>query len=102
MTSVDWGIVEIPAFAGIAMRNRMINDLVRLLIFCLYVFRGLQFWGMREYFVYMLTNKYHNVLYIGFTNNIRRRVYEHKRKLVNGFTLSTIALFWCGMNNIQM
>ena len=41
---------------------------------------------MREYFVYMLTNTYHNVLYIGFTNNIRRRVYEHKRKLVYGFT----------------
>ena len=41
---------------------------------------------MKEYFVYMLTNKYHNVLYIGVTNNIRRRVYEHKRKLVYGFT----------------
>jgi putative endonuclease len=41
---------------------------------------------MREYFVYMLSNKYHNVLYIGFTNNIRRRVHEHKRKLVDGFT----------------
>ena len=41
---------------------------------------------MREYFVYMLANKYHNVLYIGFTNNIRRRVYEHKLKLVDGFT----------------
>jgi putative endonuclease len=41
---------------------------------------------MKEYFVYMLTNTYQNVLYIGFTNNIRRRVYEHKRKLVHGFT----------------
>jgi len=41
---------------------------------------------MREYFVYMLSNTYHNVLYIGFTNNIRRRIYEHKRKLVYGFT----------------
>ncbi|SDN07078.1 putative endonuclease [Daejeonella rubra] len=41
---------------------------------------------MKEYFVYMLANKYHSVLYIGFTNNIRRRVYEHKRKLVYGFT----------------
>ena len=41
---------------------------------------------MKEYFVYMLTNTYHNVLYIGFTNNIRRRVYEHKQKLVYGFT----------------
>ncbi len=41
---------------------------------------------MKEYFVYMLTNKYHNVLYIGVTNNIRRRVYEHKNKFVYGFT----------------
>ncbi len=41
---------------------------------------------MKEYFVYMLTNKYHNVLYVGVTNNIRRRVFEHKRKLVYGFT----------------
>ncbi len=56
------------------------------LIFCLQMLLGLQFWDMKEYFVYMLTNKYHNVLYIGFTNNIRRRVYEHKRKIVYGFT----------------
>jgi putative endonuclease len=41
---------------------------------------------MKQYFVYMLANKYHNVLYIGFTNNIRIRVYEHKRNLVDGFT----------------
>ena len=41
---------------------------------------------MKDYYVYMLTNTYNNVLYIGFTNNIRRRIYEHKRKLVHGFT----------------
>ncbi|MEJ7692833.1 GIY-YIG nuclease family protein [Daejeonella sp.] len=41
---------------------------------------------MKEYYVYMLTNKYNNVLYIGVTNNIRRRVFEHKQKLVYGFT----------------
>jgi len=79
-------IQEIPASAGIDIRNCTINDEALLLIYCLYVFRGLQFWGMKEYYVYMLTNTFRNVLYIGFTNNIRRRVYEHKRKLVNGFT----------------
>jgi len=79
-------IQEIPASAGIDIRNCTINDEALLLIYCLYVFRGLQIWGMQEYYVYMLTNTFRNVLYIGFTNNIRRRVYEHKRKLVNGFT----------------
>ena len=68
------------------MRNRIINDVVPLLIYFKNIFLELQFGQMKEYFVYMLTNTYHNVLYIGFTNNIRRRVYEHKQKLVYGFT----------------
>jgi predicted GIY-YIG superfamily endonuclease len=86
MTSLlGWG-QEIPASAGIEMRNRKINDLAPLLIYCLKIFLELRFGQMKEYFFYMLTNTYHNVLYIGFTNNIRRRVYEDKRKLVYGFT----------------
>jgi putative endonuclease len=39
-----------------------------------------------SYEVYILTNSYHNVLYTGVTNDLRRRVYEHKEKLVPGFT----------------
>ena len=38
------------------------------------------------YYVYILTNKNNNVLYIGVTNDIVRRVSEHKAKLVDGFT----------------
>lgn len=39
-----------------------------------------------ESYVYLLTNKHNNVLYTGVTNNLIRRIYEHKAKLVNGFT----------------
>ena len=41
---------------------------------------------IREYYIYLLTNKRLNVLYTGVTNNLIRRVYEHKNKMVDGFT----------------
>ncbi|MBS4034279.1 MAG: GIY-YIG nuclease family protein [Ignavibacterium sp.] len=39
-----------------------------------------------NYFIYFLTNWNNTVLYIGMTNNLERRMYEHKNKLVEGFT----------------
>lgn len=38
------------------------------------------------YYVYMITNKSNSVLYTGITNDLERRVYEHKNKLIKGFT----------------
>jgi putative endonuclease len=41
---------------------------------------------MHSYWVYILSSKKDGVLYVGMTNNIARRVYEHKNYLVDGFT----------------
>ncbi len=41
---------------------------------------------MKTFFVYIMTNKVHTVLYTGVTNNILRRNYEHKNKKTEGFT----------------
>ena len=40
----------------------------------------------RRFFVYILTNGPRGVLYVGVTNNLIRRLSEHKAKLVPGFT----------------
>ncbi len=39
-----------------------------------------------QYYVYFLTNWNNKVLYIGVTNDLKRRVYEHKNALTRGFT----------------
>ena len=41
---------------------------------------------MKTYHIYLITNKNNKVLYTGITSNLERRIYEHKNKLVEGFT----------------
>jgi putative endonuclease len=39
-----------------------------------------------NFYIYILTNWNDKVMYIGMTNNLERRLHEHKNKLVDGFT----------------
>ena len=40
----------------------------------------------KQYFVYIMANKHNTVLYTGITSGLKKRVYEHREKLVSGFT----------------
>ena len=39
-----------------------------------------------QYYVYILFNNKYGSLYVGITNDLKRRIYEHKQKLIKGFT----------------
>ncbi|MBP9692320.1 MAG: GIY-YIG nuclease family protein [Alphaproteobacteria bacterium] len=39
-----------------------------------------------NYYMYMLCSQRNGTLYIGVTNNLARRIYEHKSKITSGFT----------------
>jgi putative endonuclease len=39
-----------------------------------------------QYVVYLLASKIRGTLYIGITNDLQRRVYEHKKAMIQGFT----------------
>ncbi|MGA2782429.1 MAG: GIY-YIG nuclease family protein [Smithella sp.] len=41
---------------------------------------------MKQYYVYILANKKNGTLYIGVTNDLVKRIYEHKQNLTDGFT----------------
>ena len=40
----------------------------------------------KSYYVYLLTNWNNRIMYVGVTNDLERRIYEHKEKVVKGFT----------------
>ena len=41
---------------------------------------------MKSYFVYILASKKNGTLYVGVTSNLEKRIWEHKNKVVEGFT----------------
>ena len=41
---------------------------------------------MNQYYVYIITNINNSVFYVGVTNDLQRRIYEHKHKVVKGFS----------------
>ena len=65
--------------------------------------KGLGEVGMGQYYVYIMTNR-SGTLYTGITNDLARRVREHKEKLVEGFTAryNIRRLVFCeATNNVQ-
>jgi len=56
----------------------------------------------RQYYVYILTKQRHTVLYTGVTNDLKRRVYQHREKILPGFTkrynVMKLVFFECAEN----
>ena len=40
----------------------------------------------KQYYVYIMTNKINTVLYTGVTSDLKKRIWEHKEKVIDGFT----------------
>ena len=66
---------------------------------------GIQYnYLVKNYYVYILTSKRNGTLYIGVTNDLNRRIYEHKNGLVEGFTKkynTKILVYYESTNSIE-
>jgi putative endonuclease len=57
---------------------------------------------MNSYYVYIMASKQNGTLYIGVTNDLIRRTYEHKNDLVEGFTQKYQFIHWSILKNAAM
>ena len=48
----------------------------------------------KQYAIYIMSNKTNKVLYTGVTNNLKRRVFEHKEKIIDGFKYNIAKLLY--------
>jgi len=58
----------------------------------------------KQYYIYILTNYKNTTLYIGVTNNLSQRIFEHKNKVIEGFTKKynlTKLVYYETYNNIE-
>ena len=58
----------------------------------------------RHYYVYIMTNRRHSPLYVGVTNDLVRRVYEHRNKLAEGFASKyniTMLMYYETTDNVE-
>jgi len=71
MTKVDEHRFPLPVFAGTSFAGMTVED-------------GHD--SMKEYYIYLLASKRNGTLYIGVTNNLIKRVWEHRNNVIEGFT----------------